>query len=328
MEGTCPTLLLLVSPHHVPLAHTLALLAMTVVTVAIKVVPLDMACNSFDDQYRGCGPNMTAALPDLNCSEFQNNPLFARVWPEAVAKWQSQGSRVSPLSSPDQAIALMAYTRNDLYQQFNAAVRVAGRSAQEYRKNFHFKTLHFLLTQALGTLRHAQNVQCRRVFRGVRDVKFKAQPGQRVRFGQFISTSLSKKTAERFGRDTIFQVHTCHGVDIQQFSNYPNEEEVLIPPFETFEVTLVSRDRGRTLIQLHSNGTFSKYNCEWLRRKIEGSEGSMGGMRELRRVREGSGVTGVQGGHEEGSGGTDDFGGWGSGGSGGPWGERGGRRGP
>ncbi|NXY39922.1 NARE ribosyltransferase, partial [Pomatorhinus ruficollis] len=210
------------------LAHTLALLAMTVATAAIKVVPLDMARDSFDDWYRGCGPAMTAALPALNRSEFQKNPLFARVWPKAVARWQSQGSRVSPLSSPDQAIALIAYTLPDVHREFNAAVRAAGRSPREYRKNFHYKTLHFLLTQALGTLRHTQNTQCRRVFRGVRDVHFKARPGQRVRFGQFTSMSLSNKTAQRFGRGTRFEVHTCHGVDIQQFSNYPWEEEVLI----------------------------------------------------------------------------------------------------
>uniref|UniRef100_A0A8C3QNJ5 NAD(P)(+)--arginine ADP-ribosyltransferase n=1 Tax=Cyanoderma ruficeps TaxID=181631 RepID=A0A8C3QNJ5_9PASS len=248
-----------------PLAHTLALLAMTVVTAAITVVPLDMAWESFDDQYRGCGPAMTAALPALNRSEFQKNPLFARVWVKAKAEWRKRGSHVSPLSSPAQAIALMAYSSKYVYQQFNAAVRVAGGSPQQYRDNFHFKTLHFLLTQALGTLRHAQNAQCRRVFRGMRDVHFKARPGQRVRFGQFTSTSMRQEIAQKFGTDTIFQVHTCHGVDIRGFSTYPNEEEVLIPPFETFEVTQVIWDGKRTWIWLRSIGTSSKYNCELLK---------------------------------------------------------------
>uniref|UniRef100_A0A8D2PW97 NAD(P)(+)--arginine ADP-ribosyltransferase n=1 Tax=Zosterops lateralis melanops TaxID=1220523 RepID=A0A8D2PW97_ZOSLA len=106
-----------------PLPHTLALLAMTVATAAIKEVPLDMARDSFDDQYQGCGPEMTAALPAFNHSKFQKNPLFARVWVKAKAEWQSQGSRVSPLSSPDQAIAIMAYTMPDVHRDFNAAVR-------------------------------------------------------------------------------------------------------------------------------------------------------------------------------------------------------------
>ncbi|KAF4796164.1 hypothetical protein TURU_086439 [Turdus rufiventris] len=64
------------------LALTLALLTITVATTAITV-PLDMALNSFDDQYQGCGPAMKVELPALNHSEFQNNPHFAKLWPMA-----------------------------------------------------------------------------------------------------------------------------------------------------------------------------------------------------------------------------------------------------
>ncbi|XP_063013940.1 NAD(P)(+)--arginine ADP-ribosyltransferase 2-like [Melospiza melodia melodia] len=238
------------------LAHTLALLA-------IKVVPLDMAQNSFEDQYWSCGHTMTTALPALSHFEYQKNPHFAWGWYHAEAEWRKRGSPVSPLTSQWQAVALMAYTSQDIYKDFNAAVRTAGLSCQVYRNIFHFKTLHFLLTPALVTLRQAQNRQCHHVFRGVRDVCFKAQRGQSVRFGQFTSTSPRKEIALHFGTDTIFEVHTCHGVDIQQFSLYPGEEEVLIPPFEIFEVTKVTRNGKMTWISLRSAGTFNKYNCEW-----------------------------------------------------------------
>ncbi|NWR26140.1 NRT2 ribosyltransferase, partial [Emberiza fucata] len=244
------------------LARTLALLVVTVATVAIKVVPLDMAWDSLDDRYEGCGPAMNAKLLSLYNTESQKNRHFARAWYNAIAEWRKRGSRVSPLTSHWQAVALMAYTMNDIYKEFNTAVHTAGHSHREYRNNFHFKTLHFLLTDALETLRHAQNRQCHHVFRGVRDVRFKARRGQSVRFGQFASTSLSKEVALRFGTDTVFEVHTCHGVGIQQFSMYPGEEEVLIPPFEIFEVTKVTRNGKRTWINLLSAGTFSKYNCE------------------------------------------------------------------
>ncbi|XP_050839733.1 erythroblast NAD(P)(+)--arginine ADP-ribosyltransferase-like isoform X2 [Serinus canaria] len=247
-----------------PLAQTLALLAMTVATTAVEMVTLDMAQDSFDDQYRGCGPAMTAALPALNGSEFQQNPLFAQAWVKARAKWQSRGSPVSPLSSPAQAIALMAYTMDDVYREFNAAVRTAGSSSQEYRDNFHFKTLHFLLTQALVTLRDTQGPQCHNVYWGVHGVRFKAEHGDIVRFGQFTSASQSETTAKDFGNDTVFHVHTCRGVGIREFSNYPGEKEVLISPFETFEVTKVSQEGDRVRIQLFSTGIFSNYNCEWL----------------------------------------------------------------
>uniref|UniRef100_A0A8C3QN51 NAD(P)(+)--arginine ADP-ribosyltransferase n=1 Tax=Cyanoderma ruficeps TaxID=181631 RepID=A0A8C3QN51_9PASS len=249
----------------VPLAHTLALLAITVATAAIEEFHLNMCETSFDDQYRGCGPNMTEALPALNRSDFQNNPFFAQIWAKATEKWQMRGSRVSPLASPDQAIAIMAYTMLDVYKDFNNAVQVAGRSPQEYWDNFHFKTFHFLLTQALVTLRDIRGPQCHNVFRGVRRYLFKAQTGDTVRFGRFTSTSLTKETALCFGTNMAFHVHTCHGVDIRDFSMHPWEEEVLIPPFETFKVTNITHDGKRPWIELQSTGTSSKYNCEWLK---------------------------------------------------------------
>ncbi|NXA01251.1 NRT2 ribosyltransferase, partial [Nesospiza acunhae] len=207
-------------------AHILALLAMTMATaIAIKVVPLDMAQDSFDDQYRGCTPVMNAALPFLYGVEYQRTPHFAWGWVKAQAEWRKRGSRVSPLASPAQAIAVMAYSMKYFYKDFNAAVRTGGRSRQEYRNNFHFKM---------------------------------------VRFGHFTSTSLSKDIAQKYGTDTIFEVHTCHGVNIQAFSYDPSNREVLIPPFETFKVTKVTRDGQKTRISLRSTGTFSKYNCAWL----------------------------------------------------------------
>ncbi|KAM4908018.1 erythroblast NAD(P)(+)--arginine ADP-ribosyltransferase-like [Sylvia borin] len=246
------------------LAHILVLLAMTVATVAVEVFPLDMANTSFDDQYLGCGPAMTAALPALNRSEFQKNRVFAHVWSKAAAEWQRRGSRVSPLSSPDQAIALMAFTMLDLYKDFNNAVHVAGRSPQEYRDNFHFKTFHFLLTQALVTLRDTQGPQCQDVFHGTRRYILNPQSGNTVRFGRFRSTSLRKETVECRGTHMILQVHTCHGVDIRNFSMHPEEGMVLIPPFEIFKVTNFTQHGRRPWIHLESNGTCSNYNCEWL----------------------------------------------------------------
>uniref|UniRef100_A0A8C5J4U4 NAD(P)(+)--arginine ADP-ribosyltransferase n=1 Tax=Junco hyemalis TaxID=40217 RepID=A0A8C5J4U4_JUNHY len=223
-------------PAMALLARTLALLAMTLAITAIKVVPLDMARDSFDDQYRGCSPAMMAVLPALHNFEFQVNPLFTQTWVKAEAEWRKRGSPVSPLASPAQAVALMAYTTKDIYKDFNAAVRVAGHSRQEYRNNFHFKTLHFLLTKAL------------------------ARRGQKVRFGQFTSTSLSKEVAQKYGTDTIFEVQTCHGVDIQAFSFYLSNQEVLIPPYETFKVTKITRNGKKAWITLRSSGTYSKHN--------------------------------------------------------------------
>ncbi|XP_032921343.1 erythroblast NAD(P)(+)--arginine ADP-ribosyltransferase-like [Catharus ustulatus] len=247
------------------LALTLALLAMTVTTTADKVRPLDMASDSFDDQYQGCGPAMEAELPALNHSEFQDNPLFAGIWPGAVEMWQSRGSPVSPLLSPAQAIAIMAGINRDLYEYFNEEVRVAGRSPQEYRDNFHFKTLHFLLTDALATLRAAQGQQCHLVFGAMDHIRYKAKPADIVRFGHFVSLSFLKIGPETSGNSTMFQVKTCHGADIDAFTGLSIHDDVLIPPYEKFKVTKFIEKGKDVEIHLVSVGTYSKYNCEWLR---------------------------------------------------------------
>ncbi|XP_058670006.1 erythroblast NAD(P)(+)--arginine ADP-ribosyltransferase-like [Ammospiza caudacuta] len=245
-----------------PLAQTLALLAMAMSTMAVDVIPLDMAPDSFDDQYRGCGPAMKAALPALNRSEFQKNEEFAEVWVKAAAKVQGQGLPESPLSA-EQATAIMAFTMTDP-RTFNDAVHVVGRSRQEYRDNFHFKTLHFLLTDSLATLRDTQKGQCRDAFLKVCDTRFETQPGETIRFGHFMPVFPSKQIGE-CPSETMLELRTCHGVEIQFFSEHPEPEIVLIPPFETFKVTQYTLKGDKTQIQLQSTGTYSKYNCEWLR---------------------------------------------------------------
>ncbi|XP_062371186.1 GPI-linked NAD(P)(+)--arginine ADP-ribosyltransferase 1-like [Cinclus cinclus] len=279
-----------------PLPLTLALLAIAVATTATavplgatsatpSVVSLDMAPDSFDDQYRGCGRAMTAALPALNRSELRQSGHFAEAWALAASEWRVRLSALSPRSplSPSQTTALLAYTAPvPLHRTFNAAVRAAGRSRREYRDEFHFKTLHFLLTDALATLRDARGPRCHRVFRGVSGVRFEARRGRRVRFGHFASASLRNESSWSFGTDTVFQVCTCQGVAIREFSFFPHEDEVLIPPFETFEVTdvtNVTKGGDKVRIELRSTGTFSNYNCEWLRgRSIPGDLPHLGGL--------------------------------------------------
>ncbi|KAF4803317.1 erythroblast NAD(P)(+)--arginine ADP-ribosyltransferase-like protein [Turdus rufiventris] len=251
------------------LVLSLTLLAMIAATMAYEVKPLDMAPDSFDDQYKGCGSAMKAELPALNHSEFQNNCLFAKIWSLAVEFWRSQGSPVYPLSSQDHAIAITAYNMINLFEPFNDEVRVAGRSRKEYRDNFHFKTLHFLLTDALATLGIGQEQKCRCVSRVLDNNTFLTKPGDIVRLGRFMLSSPCKDATYSFRSRikiyTVFQVQTCHGVDIQEFSRDTDGEKVLIPPFEKFRVTKVVKDWQKVEIHLDSFGTYSKYNCEWLK---------------------------------------------------------------
>uniref|UniRef100_A0A8C3QQZ3 NAD(P)(+)--arginine ADP-ribosyltransferase n=1 Tax=Cyanoderma ruficeps TaxID=181631 RepID=A0A8C3QQZ3_9PASS len=235
-----------------PLAHTLALLAMAVGTMAIEVKPLDVARGTGGGDSCDKKPNW----PALNRSEFQRNPLFAQTWVKAAAEWQRQGPPESPLS-PEEVTAIMAYTTKDMFKEFNAAVRTAGRSPREYRDNFHFKTLHFLLSQALAKLRDAQNRKCQDFLRKVCGVQFKAKRGDTVLFGELASMSLNETTGNCSGKETLLRVYTCQGVDISFFSDNLQNWGVLIPPFELFEVTQVIETGDKAVIQLRSTGTYS-----------------------------------------------------------------------
>ncbi|NXH51400.1 NRT2 ribosyltransferase, partial [Rhabdornis inornatus] len=229
-------------------------------------IALDMVPNSFDDQYRHCRSRMMRALPALNRTEFVPFGAYAEAWAKAAALWGSQAVPGS-LLRPEQAVALLAYTMEEgLYLQFNRAVRVAGRSRRDYLRSFHFKVLHFLLTEALSDLRGARgHPRCLHVFRGVGGIRFSGRPGQIVRFGQFASSSLLRNVSDSYGTTTTFELDTCHGADIRGFSSFPEEEEVLIPPFETFQVTNVTREGDDIHIQLRSHGVHSRYNCAWFR---------------------------------------------------------------
>ncbi|NWZ35246.1 NRT2 ribosyltransferase, partial [Brachypodius atriceps] len=233
-------------------------------------VVMNMAPNSFDDQYRRCHFKMLRALPALNRTEFVPYGDYAVAWNKAAAIWDSRPYPRPPLLL-EQALALTAYTMEEgLYLEFNKATRSAGRSRREYLHAFHFKALHFLLTEALRELRSARSQpRCLHVYRGVR-IRFIAVLGRIVRFGQFASTSLLQTVSESYGTSTTFEVDTCYGADIREFSDYPEEQEVLIPPFETFKVTKITHEGNETYIHLRSHGVHSNYNCAWFRGDVPG----------------------------------------------------------
>ncbi|XP_005380082.1 PREDICTED: GPI-linked NAD(P)(+)--arginine ADP-ribosyltransferase 1 isoform X2 [Chinchilla lanigera] len=247
-------------------------------------IPLDMALASFDDQYAGCAAAMRAALPELNHTEFQANRVYADGWALASSQWQERQawgpvwglSATRPPPAPPgfqdaHGVALLAYTANSpLHKEFNAAVREAGRSRAHYLQHFSFKTLHFLLTEALQLLGTGQRPpRCHQVYRGVHGLRFRpAGPGATVRLGGFASASLQNVAAQQFGQDTFFGIWTCLGAPIRGYSFFPGEEEVLIPPFETFQVINASRPaQGPTRIYLRALGKRSMFNCEYIKDK-------------------------------------------------------------
>ncbi|XP_021023950.1 T-cell ecto-ADP-ribosyltransferase 2 isoform X1 [Mus caroli] len=220
---------------------------------------LDMAPNAFDDQYEGCVEDMEKKAPQLLQEDFIMNEELKLEWEKAEIKWKEiKNSTSYPAGFHDfHGTAFLAYTGN-LAIDFNRAVRDFKKSPD----NFHYKAFHYYLTRALQLL---SNQDCHPVYRGSK-TKFHYTGTGSVRFGQFSSSSLTKRVAlssDFFSNHgTLFIIRTCLGVNIKEFSSFPREEEVLIPGYEVYHKVTTQNDKGYNEIFLDSpERKKSNFNC-------------------------------------------------------------------
>ncbi|XP_078514775.1 ecto-ADP-ribosyltransferase 5-like [Lissotriton helveticus] len=236
-----------------------------------NVIVLDLAPNSFDDQYIDCADAMEQRIitEGLLQKELSRNSQLKQQWDSATQGWvkKKNSGSLPPLPrgfKEEYGVALMAYTDNGIYTEFNAAVREGGQSRAYYMNNFHFKSFHFYLTRAFQLLKESCKTHAKVVYRGVK-VQHLPPTGsdKKMRFGQFTSASLNKKIAEGFGSASFFTIRTCFGVLIQKYSFYPHEAEVLIPANEVFTVTNYTEQDHRFVLN-STQRTCSNYNCAYL----------------------------------------------------------------
>ncbi|XP_048476819.1 GPI-linked NAD(P)(+)--arginine ADP-ribosyltransferase 1-like [Rhincodon typus] len=200
-----------------------------------KCINLDMAKSSTAYIFTQTDTTDQAAI-DYIRKEWQDRRDFLKVWEYADT---SLGPNCTiPLGlRREHLMAINAYTQHSrLYQEFNAASRKYGASDAIYQKKFHFKSFHYLLSVALAKFQQKERL----TFRGVQNL-FNATKGDKVRLGQFSSTSLRQSVAMQFMNrnsksNTLFEIKTKLGVLIKQFSDFKDEDEVLIPPTEVFKV--------------------------------------------------------------------------------------------
>nr|XP_017210147.2 NAD(P)(+)--arginine ADP-ribosyltransferase 2-like [Danio rerio] len=231
--------------------------------------PLDMALNSVDDQYKGCTKKMadlvkTKYLP----KELNNSKSFKEAWKVAERSFKKPENNLTN----NHSIAIYLYTGLKLFRDFNNATH---HGRQNYtNEKYDWYSLHFLLTEALQILKTTQN-RCFDTFRGTKS-EYELLDNT-VRFGSFASSSYIRNKAMFFGSVSCFEIHTCAGADITDYSMLDREKEVLIPPYETFRVTETKTRKKQkdlwcnTVYVLNSTGIRSDLNCALCRRpnKIE-----------------------------------------------------------
>jgi len=226
-----------------------------------------MAENSVDDQfylwYNWCAKKMERRVQTEFLKKEMTDTKFATVWRDAENNHKPPGDHLSK----NHSVAIYTYTNSDftLYQKFNNDVRTG---KQKYKDGtYSWYSLHFWLTEAIQILKKTQN-KCYNTYRGTNVDFDKNVKGREVRFGQFASSSLNRSVAEVFGTISCFEIYTCKGADVANYSRFPEEKEVLIPPYETFTVSDVKVKYMYnpdlwcdTVYTLESYSTRSDLNC-------------------------------------------------------------------
>ncbi|XP_014911821.1 erythroblast NAD(P)(+)--arginine ADP-ribosyltransferase-like [Poecilia latipinna] len=231
--------------------------------------PLDMAVNSVDDMYSTCAAQMEAKVKKTyfeNEMEMKNN-VFSKAWNATKHCMNKKIEDKDDALTKDHRRAICVYTAGgklQFYKVFNEVVRT---NKQQYSSSFPFHSLHFWLTRAIQILKTNHN-ECYTTFRRT-GVTFTGKLKE-IRFGIFASSSKLSNLTD-FGKTTCFKITTCHGAYLKK---YPvlgyKEQEVLIPPYEKFEITLtlINEDEPRelsdceTVYVLKSKGVQSNLDCQ------------------------------------------------------------------
>ncbi|MGH0137868.1 UNVERIFIED_CONTAM: hypothetical protein FKN15_067986 [Acipenser sinensis] len=242
------------------------LLAVQFVTVDLTECPnpslhiLDFAEGTLDDQYTGCENETQILIESLYLpAELEENLTFRTAWEEAKTATGNQTFLRGVELTAEQAAAIHLFTEGGFHCDFNTAVRSGGNNYTA----FPFKALHYYLTTALKKLKLTQD-GCYDVFMGIKKPSNVAAVGQIVRFGEFASSFLRKEAAGRFWNRTVLKIRTCQGVLLGNDSLRQREEEkdweVVIPPFERFEVASMRGNGSRITLKL-TGDMASVYNC-------------------------------------------------------------------
>ncbi|KAL6114930.1 uncharacterized protein ACO6RY_05589 [Pungitius sinensis] len=230
-----------------------------------------MAKNSVDDMYKGCSTEMEEKAEEYLKDELNKDPMFKKTWVEAEEWYDhtNEKGKADVNLSKEQKMALYAYTSDAVYADFNKATREQG---PEYKTTFKYHALHFYLTTALQTLR-AQK-QCFIVYRRT-NMFFEVSNvlKKEVRLGSFASTSL-RIDLKQFGDKSCFEIETCMGVNVSKHSKYQTEAEVLIPPYEVFTVTKITKGSKLHPLQCDvvyklksTRKSLSNLNCVLIKKK-------------------------------------------------------------
>ncbi|XP_023135692.2 NAD(P)(+)--arginine ADP-ribosyltransferase 1-like [Amphiprion ocellaris] len=223
-------------------------------------IPLSLSLDSVDDMYYGCSEKMLIKVKRQFLPRRTREGLHTTYTTLCAIK-AMKNKDTYDLLSWDHFKALCAYTAGS-YDDLNRAVR---KGKASYKSSFEFHALHFLLSDAIRLLKLNQR-SCYTTYRRSK-LLFSGESGQTIRFGSFASSSLNPYL-NQFGRRTCFEIRTCFGAYLKSYSELDSDEdEVLIPPYEMFNIVSVDTSGENHLncnvvYKLENAGVYSSLNCQ------------------------------------------------------------------
>ncbi|KAF7651406.1 hypothetical protein LDENG_00111480 [Lucifuga dentata] len=195
-----------------------------------------MAEESVDDVYDGCVPEMWQMVATKYKKEEKQ---YKDAWKNGKECRKRNLRKQHPIDHSlnkhhMQAICVYTFDSSTFSGAFNKAVQT-GR--KQYGGSFPYHTFHFLLTTVIEIL--GANQPCHTTYRRS-TYTFTGNVRQNIRFGSFVSTTRNPLHSG-FGRETCFNITTCAGASLKHYSYFEHEEEVLIPPYEIFNITQILR---------------------------------------------------------------------------------------
>eukprot|EP00063_Salmo_salar_P076058 XP_014050893.1 PREDICTED: T-cell ecto-ADP-ribosyltransferase 2-like isoform X1 [Salmo salar] len=201
---------------------------------------MDMVPNAVDDQYTHCRVQMLKKVVEggLLEEELKGSIEYSSAW------GAKQCTKLIPGGVKQHTAALVAYGHggNVFRKIFNNAVETQGGNVNVYNREFRFKSLHFLLMDAMRLLK---TEKCQTVFRGTNQ-EYEAEVGSEVRFGRFTSTRAKRSNSEEDVSDNgiLFNITSCTVVNMDEYSCFSESIDQLISPAEVFRVAEVKNVRN------------------------------------------------------------------------------------
>uniref|UniRef100_A0A673CD61 NAD(P)(+)--arginine ADP-ribosyltransferase n=1 Tax=Sphaeramia orbicularis TaxID=375764 RepID=A0A673CD61_9TELE len=159
------------------------------------------------------------------------NGRFSFAW--ALAERKVKKPVRKPLKE-DHAVVLHIYTREKLKHDFNRAVKKGKNLYNTAGFKFHY--FYFYLIDAIQVLRQNQT-KCRTTYYRTGRYFHHSVINTKMRFGSFIWATSSKNSPQFTGNISCFEIYTCFGADITNYSAIKQQGQTLIPPYEVFQIT-------------------------------------------------------------------------------------------